>query len=197
MRELIKGIHIYPKDIANLHIPLPPLDVQREIVAEIEGYQRVLDGARAVLDGYRPHVPVDPSWPLVELGTAISTITPPAKIQARDFSDSGKYPVIDQSQDRVAGWTDDEDSLVDGQEGLVVFGDHTCAVKFIRGKFAQGADGIKIISTHDGINPEFLYFYLLSHPLLQDGYRRHFSLLKRMAIPVPPLEAQQSIVAEP
>ena len=49
-------------------IPLPPLEIQHEIVAEVEGYQRVIDGARAVLDGYRPQVPVDPSWPLVRLG---------------------------------------------------------------------------------------------------------------------------------
>ena len=31
-------------------IPLPPLDVQKEIVAEIEAYQKVINGARAVLD---------------------------------------------------------------------------------------------------------------------------------------------------
>ncbi|MDE3238883.1 MAG: N-6 DNA methylase [Paracoccaceae bacterium] len=49
-------------------IPLPPLEVQREIVAEVEGYQRVIDGARAVLDNYRPHIPVDPEWPVVEMG---------------------------------------------------------------------------------------------------------------------------------
>ncbi|UIJ71926.1 N-6 DNA methylase [Aurantimonas sp. HBX-1] len=50
-----------------LEIPLPPLEVQREIVAEVAGYQRVVDGARAVLDNYRPHIPVDPEWPMVEL----------------------------------------------------------------------------------------------------------------------------------
>ena len=33
-----------------LQIPLPPLEVQREIVAEIEGYQRVIDGAQAVVE---------------------------------------------------------------------------------------------------------------------------------------------------
>ena len=48
-----------------LQIPLPPLEVQREIVAEIEGYQRVIDGARAVVDNYRPHIPIDPEWPMV------------------------------------------------------------------------------------------------------------------------------------
>ena len=41
-------------------IPLPPLEVQKEIVAEIEGYQKVIDGARAVVDNYRPHIAVDP-----------------------------------------------------------------------------------------------------------------------------------------
>ncbi len=51
-------------------IPLPPLEVQKEIVAEIEGYQKVIDGARAVLDNYRPHIPIDPEWPMVELGEA-------------------------------------------------------------------------------------------------------------------------------
>ena len=52
---------------AELEIPLPPLDVQKEIVAEIEGYQKVIDGARAVLDHYRPHIPIHPDWPMVEL----------------------------------------------------------------------------------------------------------------------------------
>ena len=49
-------------------LPLPPLEVQREIVAEIEGYQRVIDGARAVIDNYRPQIAVDPEWPMVALG---------------------------------------------------------------------------------------------------------------------------------
>ena len=49
-------------------IPLPPLEIQKEIVAEIEGYQKVIDGARAVLDNYRPHIPIHPDWPMVELG---------------------------------------------------------------------------------------------------------------------------------
>ena len=53
---------------AKLQIPLPPLEVQKEIVAEIEGYQKVINGARAVLDNYRPHIPIHPDWPMVELG---------------------------------------------------------------------------------------------------------------------------------
>lgn len=55
-------------DVEATLIPLPPLEVQREIVAEVEGYQRVIDGALAVLDNYRPHIPVDPEWPMVPMG---------------------------------------------------------------------------------------------------------------------------------
>ena len=58
-------------DVYNTYqIPLPPLEIQKEIVAEIMGYQKVIDSARAVLDNYRPHIPINPDWPMVELGTS-------------------------------------------------------------------------------------------------------------------------------
>ena len=37
-------------------IPLPPLEIQREIVEEIEGYQRVVDGARAVIERFEKKI---------------------------------------------------------------------------------------------------------------------------------------------
>ena len=61
------NVSMKPEDLAQFEIPLPPLEVQKEIVAEIEGYQKVIDGARAVLDNYRPHIPIHPDWPMVEL----------------------------------------------------------------------------------------------------------------------------------
>ena len=56
------------QSIAPFQIPLPPLEVQKEIVAEIESYQKVINGARAVLDHYRPHIAIHPDWPIVVLG---------------------------------------------------------------------------------------------------------------------------------
>ncbi|HQC64955.1 MAG TPA: restriction endonuclease subunit S, partial [Anaerolineaceae bacterium] len=61
-------IHLSNNDLRKLEIPLPPLEVQQEIVAEIEGYQKVIDGARMVVENYKPVIPIDPSWPLVKLG---------------------------------------------------------------------------------------------------------------------------------
>ena len=52
----------------NLTISLPPLGIQAEIVAELESYQKIIDGARVVVDNYRPHIVVDPEWPLVSIG---------------------------------------------------------------------------------------------------------------------------------
>ena len=69
--SLMRGsanVSMKPDDLAQFEIPLPPLEVQREIVAEIEEYQKVIDGARAVVENYRPRIVVDPAWPLVGLG---------------------------------------------------------------------------------------------------------------------------------
>ncbi|MBK8121632.1 MAG: restriction endonuclease subunit S [Sulfuritalea sp.] len=63
---------VYLNSLRELQIPLPPLEVQKEIVAEIEGYQKVINGARAVLDHYRPHIPIHPDWPMVELSELCS-----------------------------------------------------------------------------------------------------------------------------
>ena len=54
--------------LKTIQIPLPPLEVQKEIVAEIEGYQKVIDGARAVVENYRPQITVSPEWPFLKLG---------------------------------------------------------------------------------------------------------------------------------
>jgi len=60
--------HISVKQIAAIEIPLPPLEEQRRIVAEIEGYQKVLDGARQILAGYRFQLDVAPDWESQPLG---------------------------------------------------------------------------------------------------------------------------------
>jgi len=64
---------ISKKEFLTLQIPLPPLDVQKAIVDEIEGYQKIIDGARQVVENYKPRIKVDPEWPMVELGEVCKT----------------------------------------------------------------------------------------------------------------------------
>lgn len=199
LRKEISGANINnlnSKILSNYKIPLPPLEVQEQIVAEIEQYQKVIDGAKQVVENWKPSFRIDPSWEMVELGEVIQTITPPNKIQKNEFKTSGKFPIIDQSQDEIAGWSDDENSVIKSEKDLVVFGDHTCNIKYVDFSFVQGADGIKILKTNDDLLPKFLYFVLKTKPLESDGYKRHFTKLKLYKIPLPPLEVQEQIVAE-
>jgi type I restriction enzyme M protein len=71
----LKGVNVQSgvpglnrNDAYKIPIPLPPLDVQAQIVAEINGYQKIIDGARQVLEHYAPRIEIDPAWPVVALG---------------------------------------------------------------------------------------------------------------------------------
>ena len=78
-------------NFATLRIPLPPLTVQEEIVAEIESYQKIIDGARQVVENYKPTIKVDPAWevkPLYDLCSTITKGTTPTTY-GYDFVDSG------------------------------------------------------------------------------------------------------------
>ena len=145
---------------------------------------------------YKESIIVNTDYEMVNFDEIISTVIPPKKIKKNDYLDYGKYPIIDQSQDEIAGWTDDKNALIIPEKPFVIFGDHTCAVKIITQPFAQGADGIKILRTNEELKPEFLFNYLKTNPLESDGYKRHYSKLKHIQIPLPPLSVQEEIVAE-
>ena len=54
--------------LKEIEIPLPSLEVQQEIVDELEGYQKIIDGCKQVVENYEPTIDIDPSWEMVELG---------------------------------------------------------------------------------------------------------------------------------
>lgn len=169
--------------------PTCGLIVEKEKIAANGEYN--LSGER-----YREGAAQSTHFPWRTVESLVDTITPPAKIPKTEFGIAGRFPIIDQSQDSIAGWTNDETVLVRPQKPLVIFGDHTCAIKLVESPFAQGADGIKILQTIDALDPRFLFHILCARPLETSGYQRHFSTLKRHQIPLPPLEVQKEIVAE-
>lgn len=59
--------HIYPKNFDNWEIPLPPLEIQEKIVKEIEGYQKIIDGAKMVVDNYKPTISIKSEWKMCSL----------------------------------------------------------------------------------------------------------------------------------
>ncbi len=76
-------------------LPMPPLEVQQEIVEEIQGYQRVIDGARMVIENYKPKIEVDPDWPMVDIGEVCNLMNGRAfKPQDWNNADSGGLPIV-------------------------------------------------------------------------------------------------------
>lgn len=48
--------------INSVKIPLPPIEKQKQIVDELDGYQRIINGAREVMTNYMPKFVIDPKW---------------------------------------------------------------------------------------------------------------------------------------
>jgi type I restriction enzyme, S subunit len=118
------------------------------------------------------------------------------QILASEVATSGRIAVVDQGQQLVAGYTDNEERVIRGDLPLIVFGDHTRCVKFVDFPFVAGADGTKLLKPRDDLfEPRFFYYALVAANVPSRGYNRHFSLLKELRIPRPEKSEQTSIVA--
>lgn len=61
--------------IKSLKIPLPPLEIQEQIVKELDGYQAIIDGAKQIISNWKPKIEVDSEWEMVKLGEVCEKIT--------------------------------------------------------------------------------------------------------------------------
>ena len=124
----------------------------------------------------------------------IKVITVKKKLKKQEYLREGDYPIIDQGQEFIVGYTNDNDAIID-KYPCVIFGDHTESIKYVDFAFAQGADGIKILKTDEKyIKSRYLYHTILSYYKLEGKYMRHFSLLRKTLIPIPSIKTQEKIV---
>lgn len=71
MSSVISGAaqpQITRQSLKELQIPLPPLEVQEEIVKELDSYQAIINGSQDVIDNWKPYFAIKPNWPKVKLG---------------------------------------------------------------------------------------------------------------------------------
>ncbi len=122
-------------------------------------------------------------------------IRPSAKIAARDYRPSGRFPIIDQSQNPIAGWTDSEAAVLRTPRPVIIFGDHSRTFKYADGPFAAGADGTLILNPSKEFDPKFLYFACLDLEIPSRGYNRHYTVLKELSVPKPKPAEQRKIAA--
>ena len=135
-------------------------------------------------------------WIETTFGAVVSPVSVnDKKIPRSEYLESARFPVIDQGQQFIGGYSDDETKVISEDLPLLVFGDHTRAFKYLNQPFIPGADGIKVLKPK-GVDPKWLYQIAHALDLPDKGYARHYQHLKAAKLFVPPLSEQRRIVAE-
>ena len=199
-----------------MEIPLPPLEVQHELVAEIESYQSVMDGARAVVDNWRPRFAVDPEWPTVEVGelakpeygfTASARDTGDARfVRITDISDGGT--LRSDGPKFIKLEKDSREFLLSKGDVLVARTGATYGKTMLFNEEYQAVFAsylIRLRFPEEVIDPSFYWAFAQSdsywsqaQALSTGGGQPQFNgaVIKKIRLPVPPLEKQRAIVAE-
>jgi type I restriction enzyme, S subunit len=119
-----------------------------------------------------------------------------ASIQQGDYRPIGRFPIVDQGSNSIAGYTDNENLVHREDLPVILFGDHTRVLKFLDFPFATGADGTKLFRANEElVEPKFLYYALLHLDIPSRGYNRHFKYLKEKTIAVPDRRDEQRAIA--
>lgn len=149
-------------------------------------------------DNWTPPIPeVAGHWGLIDFDDAFYQLsTNGFKIAQKEYLPSGTYPIIDQGQEIIGGYTNNPEMILDNSEDSIVFGDHTRCFKLISYPFAPGADGIKVLKPINYIDLKFAFYTLKSIRLPNRGYSRHFSFLSKSVLPFCHPNEQKRIVSK-
>lgn len=203
-------------NFSTLQIPLPPLTIQEEIVAEIESYQKIIDGARQVVENYKPTIKIDPAWETVPLGEVCVTSsggTP--KSSNREYYENGTINWLKSGEVANGYIYATEQKITEKalqESSAKVFPPETVVVAMY-GATAGQVGILKIESSTNqavcGIlpnkmfEPDFLYLYLLSkHDYFVSqstgGAQPNISqmLIRKTLVPIVPIDEQKRIVSE-
>ena len=207
------GTRAYIGITAQLKLPivLPSSFAEQQAIAEalsdadalIESLEQLIAKKRQIkqgamqelLTGQRRLPGFSGEWKNISFNEALFRIKAKKyQINTSDYNDSGIYPVVDQSQIDIVGYSDNKEKLLNApQDGLIVFGDHTCVVKYVDFDFLVGADGTQILCANDGGFTKFYYWLLNFDGVKPTGYNRHYKFLQDKIFQVPDFYEQEEI----
>lgn len=189
--------------IKDLALALPPLAEQRriaEVLDRAETLRAKRRAALAQLDSLTQSLFLDlfgdpksnpKRWPMRSFDETMRDETARSeKLQQAAYLPAGRHPVVDQGQSEIAGYCNDDALLCASSLPVVVFGDHTRAVKLVSLPFVVGADGAKVLVPQAGIDAVFLATLLRLSPIPDLGYSRHMREVKRLLYIAPPIALQ-------
>lgn len=202
--------HVNIPDIHSMNVNnLPDLPTQRRIASILSAYDDLIENNRRQIkllaeaaqrlyrewfvelrfpghEGVKVMDGVPEGWKIETVGSLLRKIPRTKQILTSDYQVSGNIPIVDQSRDFIAGYTNDTDACVKPQDAIIVFGDHTRILKYITFPFAKGADGTQLIVSNSDCMPQSLFYFSIIHiDLTNYHYARHFKYLKESTILVP------------
>lgn len=195
--------------LSTILFPAPPIEVQTKIADILSTYDNLIENNQKQIKlleeaaqrlykewfvdlrfpGYEDTPIVDgvpEGWERLPVGELIEKIPRTTQIMASEYGKEGPIPIIDQSREFIAGYTDNHASLVNVGKPVIVFGDHTRILKYIQFPFAKGADGTQLIVSNTDRMPQSLFYCsLVGVDLSNYHYARHFKYLKAEELLVP------------
>jgi len=198
--------------VRSILVPLPSLPEQEAIAQALASVDALLEGLgrlvakkrdlkqaamQQLLTGETRLPGFSGEWATSSFDEVLIRINAkPNQVQATAYRTAGHFPVVDQGATAVIGFSDDGDRLFRCPKGgVIVFGDHTCIVKFVDFDFLVGADGTQVMSARGGHVTRFIAYDLQRKGVVPTGYNRHFGFLRERTFTVPNLPEQEAITA--
>ena len=155
-----------------------------------EGLMQQLLTGKTRLPGYSGE------WKEYIFDQVFTTLSDKGKnIDSSEYMVSGLFPIIDQGQNEVAGYTNRDNPIIPPIQGCIVFGDHTRVFKFVDFPFFTGADGTQLLVVKPVFNALFVYFQCCRLDIPNTGYNRHFKYLKEKSLLIPETLEEQNAIA--
>lgn len=202
---------ISKSNFEKLQIPLPPLEIQDQIVAELDSYNNIITGAKQIVSNWKPKIDIDPEWEKVKLEEILDRVSDQVNPQKK----TGEVfyvglENIESNSGRIVG------SLITKYEVIKSLKNTFKSGDILYGKLRPNlnkvwlADREGICSTDilvfrgkQNAIANFYWYLLLSNEFVCEVMagikgaqlpRVGFEHLKNLILPLPPIEIQKQIV---
>lgn len=201
-------------DVEKYIIPLPPLEIQKKIVEELDGYQKIISGAQQVVENWKPMIDINPKWEKVKLGDkfTIESGGTPSSTEASYWNGDILWTTLADVPSSIETIRDTKRKITlaglkNSSAKVLPIGTVLVSSRATIGRVAIAGErlatnqGFKNVIVDENNNPFFIAYYLASkkeemESLASGGTFKEISKkdFSNLEINLPPLSVQKKIV---